>query len=141
MRPNPSFHRTLRVKPRKAGEFKRLGVMTVDSPPLNESQAQARASLALLCRQMLDGELSFFEGAIQVCALRFSVGVSEFDPDLLKFVAIASETDHLPPAHVQHRWSSAALQRLQPEFERIEIWARGFAVQACQNIIERFPPQ
>lgn len=115
--------------------------MTVDSPPLNETQAQARASLVFLCRQMLNGELSFFEGAIQVSALRFSVGVSEFDPDLLKFVAVESETDHLPPPHVQHRWSSAALQHLEPEFEKTEIWAKGVAVQACQNIIERFSPQ
>ena len=26
MRPNPSFHRTLRIKPRKAGEFRRWAV-------------------------------------------------------------------------------------------------------------------
>jgi Protein of unknown function (DUF2489) len=115
--------------------------MTIDPPALNESQAQARVSLALLCHQMLNGELSFFEGAIQVCALRSSVGLPEFDTDLLAFVAIASETDHLPPSHIQHRWSNAALDRLQPEFERTETWARGFASQACQNIVERFSPQ
>mgnify|MGYP003346502157 CR=1 FL=1 len=115
--------------------------MTIDSPALNESQAQARKSLVLLCRQMLSGELSFFEGAIQVCALRFCVGVSEFDPDLLAFVGVASETDHLPPRQVQHHWSSAALQRLHPEFEQTEVWAKGFASQACQNIIERFSPK
>lgn len=115
--------------------------MTIDSPALNESQAQARAALSMLCHQMLNGELSFFEGAIQVCALRFSVGVPEFDPDLLAFVAVASETDHLPPSQVQYRWSGEALQRLQPEIERAEVWAKGFASQACQNIIERFSPQ
>jgi hypothetical protein len=115
--------------------------MTIDSPALNASQAQARASLALLCHQMLNGDRSFFEGAIEVCALRSMVGVPEFDPDLLAFAAIASETVHLPPPHAQHRWSSAALEQLQPEFERTEVWARGFASQACHNIIERFSPQ
>ena len=48
--------------------------------------------LVLLCRQMLSGELSFFEGAIEVCSLRFSIGVPDTDTDLLAFVAIESET-------------------------------------------------
>jgi hypothetical protein len=115
--------------------------MSIDSPALNESQVQAREKLVLLCRQMLSGELSFFEGSIQVCSLRFMVGVPEFDPDLLHFVAIESETDHLPLGQVQHRWSAEALRRLQPEFEKTEIWANGVASQACQNLIARFSPQ
>ena len=115
--------------------------MRIDSPALNESQAQARERLVLLCRQMLSGELSFFEGSILVCSLRFMVGVPEFDHDLLTFVAIESETDHLPPRQVQHRWSAEALRRLQPEFEKAEILAKELATQACLNLIERFSPQ
>jgi hypothetical protein len=34
-RPNPSFHRTLRIKPRKAGEFKRSGCRKTLSGPSN----------------------------------------------------------------------------------------------------------
>ncbi len=113
----------------------------MDSPALNESQAQARERLVSLCRQMLAGELSFFEGAIQVCSLRSSIGVPDADPDFQAFVVIWSETDHLPPRHVQHRWSSTALLRLQPEFEQTETWARGFANQACENLIKRFLSQ
>jgi hypothetical protein len=115
--------------------------MTMDSPALNEFQAQARERLVLLCRQMLIGELSFFEGAIEVCSLRSSVGVPHTDPDLLAFVAIESETDHLPPHHVQNQWASAALLRLQADFEQTETWAKEFASQACQNLIKRFSPQ
>lgn len=115
--------------------------MTMDSPALNESQAQAREKLVSLCSQMLSGELSFFEGAIQVCSLRFSVGVPDTDSDLQAFVVIESETDHLPPRHVQHRWSSTAILRLQPEFEKTETWAKEFASRACQNLIERFSAQ
>lgn len=90
---------------------------------------------------MLNGDLSFFEGAIQVCSLRFSVGIPEFDPDLLVFVAIETETDHLPLSHVQHRWSNDALQRRQPEFEKTENWAKEVANQACQNLIKRLSAQ
>jgi len=115
--------------------------MIKDSPPINEFQVLARDQLVLLCRQMLNGELSFFEGAIQVCSLRSSIGVPETDSDFLAFVAIESETDHLPPRQIQRRWSSEALQRLQPEFEKTETWAKEFASQACQNLIERFSLQ
>ncbi len=116
-------------------------VLHSDAPALNESQAQARESLVLLCRQMLSGELSFFEGAIQVCGLRFKIGVPEFDSDPLAFVAVESEADHLPPRQVQHRWSKTAPQRLQPEFEQTEVWAKGVAEEACHNLIRRFSPQ
>jgi hypothetical protein len=112
--------------------------MNADTPALNESEENARQKLVALCRAMLAGELSFFEGAIQVCSLRFSIRVPEDDPDLTAFVIIGSETDHLPPRHAQPFWSSYSLQRLQPEFEKTEAWARSFAVEACKNLIGRF---
>lgn len=115
--------------------------MTTDSSPLNEAQALARERLVLLCQKMLNGELSFVEGAIQAFSLRANVGVPESDPDLLSFVAIVSETDHLPASHVQQHWSSEALQRLQPEFEEAEVWAKGVASEPCKNIIARFSTQ
>ena len=118
-----------------------LGVMNADTPALNESEEKARYELVVLCRAMLAGELSFFEGAIQVCSLRSSVRVSENDPDLMAFVVIESETDHLPLLRARQLWSNQALQRLQPEFEKTETWAKSFAVEACTNLIERFAKQ
>lgn len=90
---------------------------------------------------MLAGVLSYFEGATQVCSLRFNIGMCDSDPDLLAFVTVESESDHLPPRHVQHRWSSASIQRLQPELEKTEIWAKGVATQAGHTLIERFAQQ
>src|SRR5512139_3810383 len=115
--------------------------MNADTPALNESEEVARQNLVALCRAMLVGELSFFEGAIQVCSLRSSIRVSENDPDLMAFVVIESETDHLPPFQTRQLWSAPALQRLQPEFEKTETWAKSFAVEACKNLIERFAKQ
>ena len=115
--------------------------MNADTPALNESEENARQNLVALCRVMLAGELSFFEGAIQVCSLRSSIRVHEDDPDLTVFVVIESETDHLPPLNTQPLWSTHALQRLQPEFEKTETWAKSFAVEACKNLIERFAKQ
>ena len=115
--------------------------MNLDTPALNESEEAARRNLVALCRAMLAGELSFFEGAIQVCSLRSSIRVSESDPDITAFVAIESETDSLPTFKAQQLWSADALQRLQPEFEKTETWAKSFASQACNNLIERFAEQ
>ena len=119
----------------------KLGVMKTDTPALNESEEVARQNLVALCRAMLAGELSFFEGAIQVCALSSSIRVSENDPDIMAFVVIESETDHLPPLKTQPLWSTNALQRLQPELKETEAWAKSFASEACKNLIERFAKQ
>ncbi|WP_306476569.1 DUF2489 domain-containing protein [Methyloversatilis sp.] len=115
--------------------------MIQDRLARNESEAKARQVLVVLCRAMLSGELTYFEGAIQACSLRFEIGVPEDDQDLMAFVAISSETDHLPPKHIQHRWSSEALHRLQSEFEKTEVWAKSFASAACENLIKRFAEQ
>jgi len=118
-----------------------LGVTKNAVSGLNETQAQARERVVLLCQQMLSGELTFFEGAIQICSLRFKVGAPETDADFMAFVAIASETDHLPPSHVQPLCSTLMLQQLQPEFEKTELWAKGFAPQACRNLIDKLELQ
>lgn len=130
-----------RCYPPFCGFKSKLGVMKMDSSALNESQAQARESVVLLCRQMLSGELSFFEGAIQVCSLRFKVGAPDTDADIMAFIAIESETDHLPQSRVQPFCSASMLQQLQPEFEKTELWAKEFAAQACHSLIERFSLQ
>lgn len=115
-----------------------LDVINMDTPALSESEEAARQNLVALCRAMLDSELSFFEGAVQVCALHSSIRVSEDDPDIMAFVAIKSETDHWPMLRTQRHWYANALRRLQPEFDEIETWAKSFAVRACNHLIAWF---
>lgn len=112
-----------------------------DAVALNEWEEEARAELVELCRAMLAGHLSYFEGAIEVCRLRYQIGVPDFDPDIMAFVLISSETDHLPPERVRHRWSVEALKELEPEFARIEQWAAPFASEACRHLVQRFGAQ
>ncbi|MBS0370948.1 MAG: DUF2489 domain-containing protein [Proteobacteria bacterium] len=110
----------------------------IDHIPHTEEKLEARREVVSLCNAMLAGDLSFFEGAIRICSLRGHLGVPDDDSDITAFVAIESETDHLPMARTQHLWSSGAVHRLQPEFQRTEEWAKGFAPNACRNLIERF---
>jgi hypothetical protein len=113
--------------------------MMTDRPTLNESETQAREALVRLAAAMLDGRLSFFEGAVEVPRLKSAVGgVPDFDPHFDAFVVIASESDHLPRKAQQHLWSIEAIAELQPDFERTERWAATFAPSACRGLIERF---
>lgn len=112
-----------------------------DAVALNEWEEKARAKLVELCQAMLAGQLSYFEGAVEVCQIRHQIRVPDFDPDITAFVAISSETDHLPLERVRHRWSAEALQKLEPEFARTEQWAAPFASKACQHLVQRFGAQ
>ncbi len=141
MMANPSIERTCPGKPGHVLSSQTLGVMIQDRLACNESETRERRELVALCRAMLSGELSYFEGALRVCHLRLNIGVPEDDPDLMAFVGISSETDHLPPKRIQHRWSPEALRRLQPEFDKTEVWAKSFASKACENLITRFAEQ
>ncbi|HOY79681.1 MAG TPA: DUF2489 domain-containing protein [Casimicrobium sp.] len=110
-----------------------------DRPAINEHEAQARESLVSLAVAMLEGRVSFFEGAAQVLRLKSAVGgIADGDPHFDAFSVIASETDHLPLSAQQHLWNAKALADLRPEFERTEEWASGFAPAACRGLIERF---
>lgn len=110
-----------------------------DHPPLNESEVVARQDLVSVARSMLSGHTSFFEGAILIRNLKDKIGgLADRDQDFLAFVAIASETDHLPLAAQRHLWSQDSLKRLEPEFIKTEEWASTFAFKSCENLIERF---
>lgn len=103
-----------------------------------ESKAEeARLEIAATARRMLDGNLSFIEGARQIVALRDAAGLHYFDPDIVRFVAIDSETDTLPFGDVRKLWAPAALEKLQPKMDRSEQWARKTGAPHCQNLIQR----
>ncbi len=88
---------------------------------------------------MLDGTLPFNEGAYQVTKLRHHIGgVAERDEDFDIFIAIESETDHLPLKAQFALWQTEALERLAPEFERTQAWASQFAPAACASLVNRF---
>ncbi|MBK9132045.1 MAG: DUF2489 domain-containing protein [Gammaproteobacteria bacterium] len=106
---------------------------------MNDVESSARKELVSLAQRMIDGDLSYFEGAPKVLALKDVVGgISDRDPDFDAFTVISSETDHLPLEAHRHQWSPIALTALEPEFQRTEQWASEFAPQACRNLIGRF---
>ena len=54
-----------------------------------------RQRIVETARAMLDGRLSFIEGARRMSRLRLDADLPEFDPDMIRFVAILRPTRSL----------------------------------------------
>jgi hypothetical protein len=98
--------------------------------------AQRRA--VSIARAVLAGEKDVLVGARDLCGLRFKADVPHDDADFNCFVLIESETDALPLADERHRWSAAALLRLDPDITRATKWATEIGWQAFRNVVRRF---
>lgn len=108
---------------------------------MNEGELLNRRQLTALARAMLAGELSFFEGALQVVNIKHRLsGIADDDPDFRIFLVILSETDHLPHEAQRPLWSATSLDALETEFRRAEKWAKCVTERACKNLIARFTP-
>lgn len=70
---------------------------------------------------MLNGEVEFLEGAIELASLRHEAAIEENDTDFNAFVVIASETDNLPIGASRALWSKEALAKHQPEIDAATI--------------------
>jgi hypothetical protein len=103
-----------------------------------EDVAAARQLVVETARAMLDGRLSFIEGARRISGRKWDVDLPELDPDMVRFLLIDSETDTLPFGDVRPLWQPAALAKLQPEIERSGQWARATGWAACQSLTARF---
>lgn len=86
--------------------------------------ASVRCRVAAIAHGMLNGEVDFLEGAIELASLRHEAEVDENDPDFMAFVVIASETDSLPIGTSTALWSKEALAKHQPEIDVAIIWAK-----------------
>jgi hypothetical protein len=100
-----------------------------------------RERVVEIARAMLDGQLSFLSGSRTLSALRHDAGVRDDDADFMAFVVIESETDELPIGQVREYWDKAALERLEPEIQAAEAWAKEQGKNACVTLIARYGEQ
>ncbi len=100
--------------------------------------AQSKRKIAETAAQMMAGTVSFIVGARSICQFGYEAGIHD-DPDILPFVGIDSETDALPlDSELRRLWSPVALEKLQPEIDRKEEWARQFGTPYCERLVIRF---
>ena len=99
---------------------------------------EPRQRIAQVSASMLSGDMPFLEGAHELASLRHQIKGGDDDQDFRVFVAIASETDHLPLGPSRQYWAEDALRRHQPEFDAATTWAKQWGMNACESLARRF---
>lgn len=89
------------------------------------------------CRGLLEGRIGVIEAARELSRLRFDLD-AEDDPDFRVFVAIDSETDHLPVGTVRRDWGPDALEAKDREIREYEEASREDAYRAARNLLKKY---
>ena len=107
-----------------------------DAKPAQDPSAEQR--VVTVASAMLRGELGVIEGSQLLCTLWPLVSSLHRDPDFLTFVAIDSETDHLPVGDVRRHWAPDALVIKDKEIRAAEAFYRDLAFAGCERLLARF---
>ena len=98
----------------------------------------ARKAVVDAARGLAGGTVPFVEGVRQLAALRFEVSRLDHDPYFTLFVAITSESDHLPPHELRSQCSPAWLEQCDYEARELEVLHRQQVRAACARLVDRF---
>lgn len=98
----------------------------------------ARKAVVDAALGLADGTVPFVEGVRQLAALRFEVSRLDHDPNFTLFVAIASESDHLPPHELRSQCAPAWVEQCDREAREIEVLHRQQVRAACARLVDRF---
>jgi hypothetical protein len=98
---------------------------------------EQRREMIRVARRILDGTVGIVAGARQLTRLRFP-SRTENDSDILVFIGIDSESDHLPIGDVRQHWNPDALLVKDAELTDYEARVRERAFEACRNLIEKY---
>lgn len=96
-----------------------------------------RGKIVAICEAMLREEIGIIAGSRRLTSLGFEL-FDDHDKDFLMFVAIDSETDHLPVDFERRNWSVEALERKDKEIENYEASAKTDVFETCRKLIKRF---
>ena len=105
---------------------------------INEEHRQfISRKIVAVARSILSGEIGIIVGARRLSGLGDKVGADR-DPDFIFFVAIDSESDHLPIGEVRQRWNPDALRVKDAEVAEIEAFHRQEAFEICRRLIQKY---
>jgi hypothetical protein len=103
-----------------------------------QSRQEATKQVVETAKNIIAGSLSVIEGSRLLAGLRFKVCDDSFDSDFLRFVAIDSETDHLPIGREREHWGADALAKKDKEIKAAEEIYGEDVLAACRKLIQRF---
>jgi hypothetical protein len=101
---------------------------------------EAKALLIATLTSFLEGRLEVVEVARKLAAQRFAFVGEHLDEDWRVFVAIDSETDHLPLGDVRKHWAADALARKDAERRETEAFYRDHLLSAARSLLRRYEP-
>jgi hypothetical protein len=97
---------------------------------------EARQAILETARSVLSEALSPIEGARIIVKHCFTARLDN-DPDIVRIIGIASETDALPLGSERQHWQAKALTDLEPEISEAQFWARKVGTRCLQNVLAR----
>ena len=89
-----------------------------------------------ICESVLAEEIGVIAGSRRLKRLGWQL-YGAHDPDFITFVAVDSETDHLPVDSERANWSAEALARKDKEIAQAEKLYQEVVFLACRKLIER----
>lgn len=96
-----------------------------------------RGKIVAICEAVLREEVGVIVGARRLKGFGHEL-CGDHDEDFLGFVAIDSQTDHLPVDQERHNWGAGALERKDKEIAEAEALYKEEAFAACRKLIGRF---
>lgn len=98
---------------------------------------ETRREMVCIARGILNGATGVVAGAREIARMRFG-STMDYDPDVLVFVGIDSESDHLPLGDVRRHWDAEALKTKDKELRDYEARVRERVLRACESFIARY---
>lgn len=96
-----------------------------------------RGKIVAVCELLLREQIGVIAGSRQLVSLGSEL-CGEHDEDFIPFLAVDSETDHLPVDWERRNWSIEALERKDKEISEYEEGARKDVLELCRKLISRF---
>jgi hypothetical protein len=101
----------------------------------------AKRNILRLANKMLDGEMELIEGCRLIANLALYISDEQTGyPDelLFPFIAVASDTDHLPTGSCRAHYDKDYLNELDKERQKYIEEARNDIMEACREVIKTF---
>lgn len=105
---------------------------------VNEYTAFFHGKVIAICEAIKSEKIGIIAGSRTLVSLHFELFDDKKDEDFLQFLAIDSETDHLPVDWERKNWSKEALERKDKEIEEYELFYKNAVFSACDKLVQRF---
>lgn len=99
-------------------------------------QIRLNEKIVEICKEILKEKIGIIAGSRQLISL-FAEKSNKDDFDLTLFIAIESETDHLPVGFERKNWNDEALNRKDIEISEYELARKNEVMFSCQNLVTK----